>query len=87
KTKLLAIASEIVIMAAKRSLVQAKKITVDLYRQTDFIASAGLIYTSDQDNACHEILQDFQSVKVMDRLLSGDVGVGKPEVALNAIYQ
>ncbi len=86
KTKLLAIASEIVIMAAKRSLVQAKKITVDLNRQTDFIASAGFIYTSDQDKACHEILQDFQSGKVMDRLLSGDVGFGKTEVAMNAIY-
>lgn len=86
KTKLLAIASEIVIMAAKRSLVQAKKITVDLNRQTDFIASAGFIYTSDQDKACYEILQDFQSGKVMDRLLSGDVGFGKTEVAMNAIY-
>ncbi|EBH4166067.1 DEAD/DEAH box helicase, partial [Campylobacter jejuni] len=86
KTKLLAIASEIVIMAAKRSLVQAKKITVDLNRQADFIASAGFVYTSDQDKACHEILQDFQSGKVMDRLLSGDVGFGKTEVAMNAIY-
>lgn len=86
KTKLLAIASEIVIMAAKRSLVQAKKITVDLSRQADFITSAGFIYTSDQEKACHEILQDFQSGKVMDRLLSGDVGFGKTEVAMNAIY-
>lgn len=59
---------------------------MDLNRQTDFIASAGFIYTSDQDKACYEILQDFQSGKVMDRLLSGDVGFGKTEVAMNAIY-
>lgn len=50
---------------------------MDLSRQADFITSAGFIYTSDQEKACHEILQDFQSGKVMDRLLSGDVGFGK----------
>lgn len=86
KVKLLAIASQIVIMAAKRSLIQAKKIEVDLSKQADFVASAGFTYTKDQDKACEEILQDFQSGKVMDRLLSADVGFGKTEVAMNAIY-
>ncbi|MBM0637172.1 DEAD/DEAH box helicase [Campylobacter sp. VicNov18] len=86
KTKLLAIASQIIIMAAKRSLIQAKKIEINLNDQANFIAKAGFSYTSDQEQACNEILKDFQSGMVMDRLLSGDVGFGKTEVAMNAIY-
>ncbi len=86
KTKLLAIASQIVIMAAKRALIKAKNIKVDLSEQAHFVASVDFNYTSDQEKACNEILQDLQSGKIMDRLLSGDVGFGKTEVAMNAIY-
>ncbi|QOW63349.1 DEAD/DEAH box helicase [Campylobacter hepaticus] len=86
KTKLLAIACEITAMAAKRSLIQAKKIEINLDYQAHFVAKAGFSYTSDQEKACNEILKDFQSQKIMDRLLSGDVGFGKTEVAMNAIY-
>lgn len=86
KVKLLAIASEIVAMAAKRSLIKPKNIQVDYAQQAYFVSKAGFSYTEDQVKVCEEILQDFQSGKVMDRLLSGDVGFGKTEVAMNAIY-
>ncbi|MBR4140918.1 MAG: DEAD/DEAH box helicase, partial [Campylobacter sp.] len=40
----------------------------------------------DQEKAVSEIFADLKSGKVMDRLLSGDVGFGKTEVAMNAIF-
>ncbi|MCH5336279.1 MAG: DEAD/DEAH box helicase [Campylobacter sp.] len=86
KTKLLALASQIVIMAAKRALISPKKMDIDFALQADFVSKAGFSYTEDQVKACEEILGDLASSKVMDRLLSGDVGFGKTEVAMNAIF-
>jgi len=85
KTKLFALASQIVILAAKRALIKPKEIKVDEKLQMQFVLSAPFAYTTDQEKACAEILEDFQSSKVMDRLLSGDVGFGKTEVAMNAV--
>ncbi|ARJ57326.1 DEAD/DEAH box helicase [Campylobacter cuniculorum] len=86
KAKLLALASQIVIRAAKRALICPKKINIDFALQADFVAKAGFSYTQDQLKACEEILEDLSGSKVMDRLLSGDVGFGKTEVAMNAIF-
>ncbi len=45
------------------------------------------IYLSpDQKRAIEEIVADFRSGNMMDRLLSGDVGFGKSEIAMNAIF-
>jgi len=44
-------------------------------------------YTTDQSNAIDEIFEDMESDAAMDRLVSGDVGFGKTEVAMNAIYK
>lgn len=43
--------------------------------------------TRDQDHAVKEIKEDMESTSVMDRLLCGDVGFGKTEVALRAIFK
>lgn len=43
--------------------------------------------TEDQLNAINDILTDMETGKVMDRLVCGDVGYGKTEVALRAIYK
>ncbi|WP_291949494.1 DEAD/DEAH box helicase [Campylobacter sp.] len=86
KEKLFIIASNIVSLAATRSLIKAKKICIADELQDEFVNSAGFIYTKDQEQVCKEISQDLQSFKVMDRLLSGDVGFGKTEVAMNAIF-
>lgn len=85
KEKLFAIASQLVILAAKRALIEPKKIHIDYIEQAKFVASANFTYTEDQTKACEAILEDFQSGRVMDRLISGDVGFGKTEVAMNAI--
>ncbi|MHB8621911.1 MAG: transcription-repair coupling factor [Sulfuricaulis sp.] len=42
--------------------------------------------TPDQERAIHEVLNDMQSTKPMDRLVCGDVGFGKTEVAMRAAF-
>jgi len=85
KEKLLALANELIQMAAARALIMPKKLVVDEVLQQSFIQSAPFEYTKDQEKSVREILSDFKSSHVMDRLLSGDVGFGKTEVAMNAL--
>ncbi|BCX79392.1 DEAD/DEAH box helicase [Campylobacter sp. 19-13652] len=86
KEKLFIIASKIIAMAAKRELIQGELIALSEQERADFIARAGFIYTVDQEKATNDILSELGSGKAMDRLLSGDVGFGKTEVAMNAIF-
>ncbi|KAA6227528.1 DEAD/DEAH box helicase [Campylobacter sp. LR196d] len=86
KERLFEIASSIIILAAKRALIKPKPINIDFALQANFVAQAGFTYTPDQDLVSEEILQDLSSGKVMDRLLSADVGFGKTELAMNAIF-
>lgn len=86
KERLLEIASEIVDMAAKREMVEALKIEADRAQMARFEMDAGFVYTDDQKRVVGEIFEDFKSGHMMDRLLSGDVGFGKTEVAMNAIF-
>ncbi|WP_201354083.1 transcription-repair coupling factor [Hydrogenimonas urashimensis] len=85
KERLFAIAGEIVSMSAKRMLIKGAVIRTDFPELARFRASAGFEYTPDQVTAVEEIFADLSSGRVMDRLLSGDVGFGKTEVAMNAI--
>ncbi|WQY36751.1 transcription-repair coupling factor [Helicobacter pylori] len=86
KTKLLEIASKIVELAAERNLILGKKMDTHLAELEIFKSHAGFEYTSDQEKAIAEISKDLSSKRVMDRLLSGDVGFGKTEVAMHAIF-
>jgi transcription-repair coupling factor (superfamily II helicase) len=51
-----------------------------------FAASFGFEETPDQQAAIHAVIQDMVSPKPMDRLVCGDVGFGKTEVALRAAF-
>lgn len=51
-----------------------------------FASSFGFEETADQQQAIHAIIQDMTSPQPMDRLICGDVGFGKTEVALRAIF-
>jgi len=51
-----------------------------------FAASFGFEETADQRAAIHAVIQDMVSPKPMDRLVCGDVGFGKTEVALRAAF-
>ncbi|RVY89307.1 transcription-repair coupling factor [Helicobacter pylori] len=86
RTKLLEIASKIIELAAERNLILGKKMDVHLAELEVFKSHAGFEYTSDQEKAIAEISKDLSSNRVMDRLLSGDVGFGKTEVAMHAIF-
>ncbi len=86
RTKLLEIAGKIIELAAERNLILGKKMDVHLAELEVFKSHAGFEYTSDQEKAITEISKDLSSHRVMDRLLSGDVGFGKTEVAMHAIF-
>ncbi len=86
KNKLLEIAGKIIELAAERNLILGKKMDTHLAELEIFKSHAGFEYTSDQEKAIAEISKDLSSNRVMDRLLSGDVGFGKTEVAMHAIF-
>ncbi|GAA7518632.1 transcription-repair coupling factor [Helicobacter pylori] len=86
RTKLLEIAGKIIELAAERNLILGKKMETHLAELEVFKSHAGFEYTSDQEKAIAEISKDLSSKRVMDRLLSGDVGFGKTEVAMHAIF-
>ncbi|WQU26177.1 transcription-repair coupling factor [Helicobacter pylori] len=86
RTKLLEIAGKIIELAAERNLILGKKMDTHLAELEVFKSHAGFEYTSDQEKAIAEISKDLSSHRVMDRLLSGDVGFGKTEVAMHAIF-
>jgi len=85
KERLFAIASDIIAIAAKRELT--KGIYVDTSKEEIQVlqGGAGFEYTKDQNRSVKEFLADMNSGLVMDRLLSGDVGFGKTEVAMNGM--
>lgn len=86
RKRLLEIAGQIVNIAAARALIKAPKISIEQKELKEFQALSGFEYTEDQTQAVAEIISQMSSGKIMDRLLSGDVGFGKTEVALNTIY-
>jgi transcription-repair coupling factor (superfamily II helicase) len=85
KRELYEIANEIVKRAALRETGEANVIEADSEAIGRFQNSAGFDYTEDQIRSIGEIFADLSSGKAMDRLLCGDVGFGKTEVAMNAI--
>ncbi len=86
KKRLFEIAGAIVNTAAARALIKSPRITLSKSDLKEFQSLAGFLYTDDQVQAIDEILSQMESGHIMDRLLSGDVGFGKTEVALNTIF-
>ncbi len=86
RERLFEIAKDIIEIAAKRELIEAPVLQSDYEELELFRMDAGFAYTKDQIKSIEDILSDLKSGKVMDRLLSGDVGFGKTEVAMNAIF-
>ena len=86
RKRLFEIAGAILNTAAARALIKAPKISVDKKDLKEFQALSGFEYTEDQTQSVNEILEQTSSGHIMDRLLSGDVGFGKTEVAMNAIF-
>lgn len=86
KKRLMEIAGQIVNTAAARELIKAPKISVGESELKEFQKLSGFDYTNDQIQSIDEIIAQMSSGHIMDRLLSGDVGFGKTEVAMNTIF-
>lgn len=86
KKRLFEIAGSILNTAAARALIKSPKISLTKKDLKEFQALSGFEYTQDQTQSVDEILTQVSSGHIMDRLLSGDVGFGKTEVAMNAIF-
>ena len=86
KKKINEIADDLIKTAAERSLKKAPKFkTVEPY-YTNFVNEFPYDETEDQVNVTSEILNDLNTGMPMDRLVCGDVGYGKTEVALRGAF-
>ncbi len=80
-------AKELIELYARRAQEQGHAFQSDTPWQQDFEARFAYDETDDQLRAIDEIKRDMQRTQPMDRLLCGDVGVGKTEVALRAAFK
>lgn len=78
---------ELLELYAKRKAVKGFKYPEDDYIFTEFENSFDHTETNDQLQAIADIKNDMISGKVMDRLICGDVGFGKTEVAMRAMFK
>ncbi|WP_081910167.1 transcription-repair coupling factor [Thermopetrobacter sp. TC1] len=86
KKRLKEIAEELIRIAAARQLLQAPVITPPEGLMEEFCARFPYEETEDQKRAIEAVLEDLASGRPMDRLICGDVGFGKTEVALRAAF-
>lgn len=90
KEKLFAIANEIIRLQAQRTIAKGVKIELESPEQITafnaFESKRGFTLTQDQTHAIQESIKDLKSGTIMDRLLNGDVGFGKTEVAMSLCF-
>ncbi len=86
KERIQAIAGELLKIAAERKLQPGPKITAPEGLYDEFCARFPFHETEDQERAITDVLDNLASGRAMDRLVCGDVGFGKTEVALRAAF-
>ena len=79
-------AAELLNLYARRALRQGHAFQYSAHDYEAFAESFGFEETPDQAAAINAVIQDMTSGKPMDRLICGDVGFGKTEVALRAAF-
>ncbi|HRP02348.1 MAG TPA: transcription-repair coupling factor [Candidatus Kapabacteria bacterium] len=87
KGKLKDIARDLIKLYAKRKLAKGFAFPSDDVMQKEFEAAFMYEDTPDQSRTTEEIKNDLQSESPMDRLVCGDVGFGKTEVAIRAAFK
>lgn len=85
-TKVHDVASELLEVYAKREAKIGHVYKIEHKEYQQFVSDFSFIETPDQTRAMEEIIRDFQSTRPMDRLICGDVGFGKTEVAMRAAF-
>ncbi|MCL2587472.1 MAG: DEAD/DEAH box helicase, partial [Firmicutes bacterium] len=87
RRRLAELSHKLIKLYSKRQRVSANKYPIDPKLVDDFVAAFPYEYTTDQKSALADIMNDMDGDKIVDRLICGDVGVGKTEVALTAIFR
>jgi transcription-repair coupling factor (superfamily II helicase) len=83
----LEVAQELLELYARRQVAEGYAFSADSPWQKELEASFPYIETGDQLQAIQEVKKDMENLRPMDRLLCGDVGYGKTEVALRAAFK
>ena len=86
KLKAFDIASEILEAEAKRNLEESQKVSLNVSEYEKFCDTFKFTETPDQERVIREVIADLLSDKPQDRLICGEVGFGKTEVALRASF-
>ena len=79
-------AAELLDLYAKRSLQKGVSSKINLNDYDAFVDGFPFEETADQKDAIERVVEDMESSRPMDRLVCGDVGFGKTEVALRAAF-
>lgn len=87
KSNLREVARNLIELYAKRQKAKGFAFTKDTPWQTQFENSFPYVETDDQLRCIEEVKKDMELDKPMDRLLCGDVGYGKTEVAIRAAFK
>ena len=87
KGKIKTLAFDLIKLYAKRKMAQGFSFSKDTYLQNELEASFVFKETEDQINITQEIKKDMESPSPMDRLICGDVGFGKTEIAIRAAFK
>ena len=81
------VAAELLDVYAQRAAHQGYAFNVDEAQYLAFADSFPFEETADQQDAIAAVLNDMQTPQAMDRLVCGDVGFGKTEVAIRAAFK
>ena len=87
KSKIKKIAFDLISLYAKRRTIKGFSFSADSYLQYELESSFMYEDTPDQNKATIAIKQDMESQIPMDRLICGDVGFGKTEIAIRAAFK
>ncbi|MRI63003.1 transcription-repair coupling factor [Ornithobacterium rhinotracheale] len=87
KRKVKEVAFDLIKLYAKRKMEKGFSFSPDTYLQNELEASFMYEDTPDQLKATEEVKADMESSRSMDRLVCGDVGFGKTEVAVRAAFK
>lgn len=87
KAKVKDIAKELIALYAQRKAEKGFAFSHDTYLQTELEASFIYEDTPDQEKATVAVKEDMEKTMPMDRLVCGDVGFGKTEVAIRAAFK
>ena len=87
KKKVKDIAKDLILLYSKRRDEKGFAFSPDTYMQKELEASFIYEDTPDQLKATNDVKQDMENLRPMDRLICGDVGFGKTEVAIRAAFK